>query len=169
MLPTKTISAIMTANNDANINKHWPMTDMHCPNYTDTMMDIETDQCLVEEKKQMSIKSIGSTGIESLQWFKCTGSLCKMIADAQLKGHQSLIASDDYIPSMDKTVKKYASLPTHRDLAHILYDCFKNDKPCTLYEIIEQGKETLFYGDFEWIEKEYSGDQRLTILIEALE
>jgi hypothetical protein len=29
---------IMTPNNDENIDKHWPMTDKYCPDYTDDMM-----------------------------------------------------------------------------------------------------------------------------------
>jgi hypothetical protein len=155
----------MTPNNDANIDKSWPMTEMYCPDYTDAMMDIAADQ-LIEEERQMAIES--TVGLEPLQWFEGTGGQMRMFANATLKNHQVHIAADDYIPSTHKTVKKYATLPRHKDLVHILYDCFKNGKPCQLNELINRDAQCRIHVDSEWLEKQFSGHSRITALVELL-
>ena len=140
------------------------MTEMYYPDDIDR--EIEMDQCLIEEERQMAIKSMVS--VESLQWFEGTGGQTRMFANATLKNHQVHIAADVYLPSTFKTVKKYASLPTHKNLAHTLYDCFKNDKPCPLNELINKDAACRIHVDSEWFEKEFSGHSRITALVELL-
>jgi hypothetical protein len=157
----------MTPNNDANSDKFRPMTDMYCPDDTDDMMmDIEADQRQIEEERQMAIES--TVGLEPLQWFEGTGGQTRMFANATLKNHQVHIAADVYMPSTHKTVKKYATLPRHTDLVRILYDCFENDKPCLLYELINRDAPCRIHVDSEWVEKEFSGHSRITALVELL-
>ena len=126
----------------------------------------EADQCPIEQERHMSIECMAS--LESLKWVEGTGSQCKMIENAQLKSHQVHIAADVPIPLTNKTVKKYVSLPTHRNLVHILYDCYKNNKPCPINELINRDTECRVYVDCEWYEKECSGHSRITSLVELL-